>query len=168
MINEISPNLLSKNAEKNLFVWNFTLPLHSQSKKGSLAQLVQSICLTSRGSAVRIRQLPLSNKSHSVLSGFLFEWELPSHLFLHSLPMPLPLTKGGVFISYNASKQKPLSFEWLFVWAGVTLPSNFIFPPHAPPFYKGRGFISYNASKQKPLSFEWYFYLSGNYPSFYL
>ena len=26
---------------------------------GSLAQLVQSICLTSRGSAVRIRQLPL-------------------------------------------------------------------------------------------------------------
>ena len=27
---------------------------------GSLAQLVQSICLTSRGSAVRIRQLPLS------------------------------------------------------------------------------------------------------------
>ena len=26
--------------------------------KGSLAQLVQSICLTSRGSAVRIRQLP--------------------------------------------------------------------------------------------------------------
>ncbi len=28
------------------------------SKKGSLAQLVQSICLTSRGSAVRTRQLP--------------------------------------------------------------------------------------------------------------
>jgi putative endonuclease len=27
-------------------------------KKGSLAQLVQSICLTSRGSAVRTRQLP--------------------------------------------------------------------------------------------------------------
>jgi DNA-3-methyladenine glycosylase I len=33
------------------------LSLHSH-KKGSLAQLVQSICLTSRGSAVRTRQLP--------------------------------------------------------------------------------------------------------------
>ena len=29
-------------------------------KYGSLAQLVQSICLTSRGSAVRSRQLPLN------------------------------------------------------------------------------------------------------------
>ncbi len=29
--------------------------------KGRLAQLVQSICLTSRGSAVRIRQRPLLN-----------------------------------------------------------------------------------------------------------
>ena len=37
---------------------------------GSLAQLVQSICLTSRGSAVRIRQLPRAKQnrrqSHSV------------------------------------------------------------------------------------------------------
>ena len=31
---------------------------------GSLAQLVQSICLTSRGSAVRIRQLPLQKASN--------------------------------------------------------------------------------------------------------
>ena len=31
-----------------------------EEKNGSLAQLVQSICLTSRGSMVRIRQLPLS------------------------------------------------------------------------------------------------------------
>ena len=30
--------------------------------RGSLAQLVQSICLTSRGSAVRIRQLPQTKK----------------------------------------------------------------------------------------------------------
>ena len=30
-----------------------------QKKLGCLAQLVQSICLTSRGSAVRIRQHPL-------------------------------------------------------------------------------------------------------------
>ena len=117
MINEISPNLLSKNAEKNLFVWNFTLPLHSQSKKGSLAQLVQSISLTSRGSAVRIRQLPLSNKSHSVLSGFLFEWELLSHLFLHSLPMPLPLTKGGVlYPTMLQNKRLSVLSGFLFEW----------------------------------------------------
>ena len=32
--------------------------------KGRLAQLVQSICLTSRGSAVRIRQRPLFFKSN--------------------------------------------------------------------------------------------------------
>ena len=32
---------------------------HFRSSKGRLAQLVQSICLTSRGSAVRIRQRPL-------------------------------------------------------------------------------------------------------------
>ena len=33
-------------------------PYLCRPKKGSLAQLVQSICLTSRGSAVRTRQLP--------------------------------------------------------------------------------------------------------------
>ena len=32
-------------------------------QSGSLAQLVQSICLTSRGSAVRIRQLPQKNRN---------------------------------------------------------------------------------------------------------
>ena len=44
-------------------------------KKGSLAQLVQSICLTSRGSAVRTRQLPprgpnwgLFDKEHKIVS----------------------------------------------------------------------------------------------------
>ena len=40
----------------------------NEQMKGRLAQLVQSICLTSRGSAVRIRQLPLITKmiSYSV------------------------------------------------------------------------------------------------------
>ena len=33
----------------------------NEQMKGRLAQLVQSICLTSRGSAVRIRQRPLLN-----------------------------------------------------------------------------------------------------------
>ncbi len=36
-------------------------------KKGRLAQLVQSICLTSRGSAVRIRQRP---QSRQIFGGF--------------------------------------------------------------------------------------------------
>ena len=42
-------------------VKNKAVPLQPQSERdiGRLAQLVQSICLTSRGSAVRIRQRPL-------------------------------------------------------------------------------------------------------------
>ena len=42
----------------------FELPLQSQAiHYGSLAQLVQSVCLTSRGSGVRIPQLPLNESS---------------------------------------------------------------------------------------------------------
>ena len=40
----------------------FALHLSTEFSKGRLAQLVQSICLTSRGSAVRIRQRPLKIK----------------------------------------------------------------------------------------------------------
>ena len=40
--------------------------------KGRLAQLVQSICLTSRGSAVRIRQRPLKKDLQLLVSLFLF------------------------------------------------------------------------------------------------
>ena len=36
----------------------FVLYLHLQTESGSLAQLVQSVCLTSRGSGVRLPQLP--------------------------------------------------------------------------------------------------------------
>ena len=39
---------------------------------GRLAQLVQSICLTSRGSAVRIRQLPLKKQRKITALGQLF------------------------------------------------------------------------------------------------
>ena len=38
--------------------------------KGRLAQLVQSICLTSRGSAVRIRQRPLKKRLASNCKSF--------------------------------------------------------------------------------------------------
>ena len=44
---------------------NFALALKkdmASHKLGRLAQLVQSVCLTSRGSAVRIRQRPLKRK----------------------------------------------------------------------------------------------------------
>jgi hypothetical protein len=56
-----------KKFEEKIWRIKFELPsLQSQItrdivlKYGSLAQLVQSICLTSRGSAVRTRQLPLN------------------------------------------------------------------------------------------------------------
>ena len=50
------------------------VPLHSQFRNdvakeensGRLAQLVQSICLTSRGSAVRIRQRPHTEAMSSI------------------------------------------------------------------------------------------------------
>ena len=41
-------------------------------KQGSLAQLVQSICLTSRGSGVRTPQLPLTNKPLRLISKWFF------------------------------------------------------------------------------------------------
>ena len=51
------------------------LTLHSQMRNnsyGRLAQLVQSICLTSRGSAVRIRQRPPKNRLKFDFSRFCF------------------------------------------------------------------------------------------------
>ena len=39
---------------------------------GRLAQLVQSICLTSRGSAVRIRQRPPKEALHNLQGFFVF------------------------------------------------------------------------------------------------
>ena len=62
--------IFEKMGQSQFFLLNSIshLPLHSQNlparpigragKQGSLAQLVQSICLTSRGSGVRIPQLP--------------------------------------------------------------------------------------------------------------
>ena len=56
-----------KKASEYLEVKIFYLPLHSQSgnnglhEEGSIAQLVQSVCLTSRGSGVRIPVLPQRN-----------------------------------------------------------------------------------------------------------
>ena len=59
--------------KKNLQRTKYFLPLQSQTKKkGSLAQLVQSVCLTSRGSGVRLPQLPppeRENQSKILKSG---------------------------------------------------------------------------------------------------
>jgi putative endonuclease len=74
-------NLLSKTLKKiekkikiNLQVLKMSVYLHrfkrkTWKQKGSLAQLVQSICLTSRGSAVRLRQLPQTSR---FIPAFLF------------------------------------------------------------------------------------------------
>ena len=48
-------------------------------RDGRLAQLVQSICLTSRGSAVRIRQRPPKNEAlHTMMQGFFVSVSFPS------------------------------------------------------------------------------------------
>ena len=47
-----------KNLSQKLWPQNLSAYLCIPNKNGSIAQLVQSICLTSRGSAVRSRVLP--------------------------------------------------------------------------------------------------------------
>ena len=51
-----------KKLKKDLWISKKVVPLHHPNDKGqrfgSLAQLVQSVCLTSRGSGVRLPQLP--------------------------------------------------------------------------------------------------------------
>ena len=58
-----------------------TLESSTNHFKGRLAQLVQSVCLTSRGSGVRIPQRPLKNKTKNTLSLI---------LFIHLQVTPLP------------------------------------------------------------------------------
>jgi hypothetical protein len=61
---------------KHLSIKKIDLHLHTQITKGRLAQLVQSTCLTSRGSAVRIRHRP-QIKSHQIIDGFFYFWRKP-------------------------------------------------------------------------------------------
>ena len=51
----------------------------NEQMKGRLAQLVQSICLTSRGSAVRIRQRP------HIVTDFSFVYSMQSYFFILKL-----------------------------------------------------------------------------------
>ena len=57
----------------------------NEQMKGRLAQLVQSICLTSRGSAVRIRQRPLFFKSNHdyMIAFFISQPSQRNTLFSH-------------------------------------------------------------------------------------
>ena len=75
----------------------FALP----SKKGSLAQLVQSICLTSRGSAVRTRQLPHNTKKVSKNEAFFclmtFAYNLHTNGFLATCVMNFFVTAKKIF-----------------------------------------------------------------------
>ena len=65
--NTVSCPSFQKKRTKSLQVSNKAVPLQPQleQESGRLAQLVQSVCLTSRGSAVRIRQRPLVFLFHS-------------------------------------------------------------------------------------------------------
>ena len=65
---------LLKKAKNNLF-------LQRENKRGSLAQLVQSIALTRRGSLVRVQQFPLEKQgSHAAWLPFVFELLFPHRL----------------------------------------------------------------------------------------
>ena len=57
----------------------FAIPKRNGNHFGSLAQLVQSVCLTSRGSGVRLPQLP--RKSEISDAGLAFFCELVSFPF---------------------------------------------------------------------------------------
>ena len=57
-----------------------SLYLCNVKKRGSIAQLVQSICLTSRGSAVRIRVLPRNEEVVSSQSPFSFVCRINNHI----------------------------------------------------------------------------------------
>ena len=77
-------------------------------KHGCLAQLVQSICLTSRGSAVRIRQHP--RREMVVSSSGLGRWPLTPET---GVRLPVPLQSQAVhhhsellFYYYNHSHER--------------------------------------------------------------
>ena len=66
----------AKNIIKSLQIRKIVVPLHSRFENGmlgSIAQLVQSVCLTSRGSGVRLPLLPLKRMAEK-LSFFSYQF----------------------------------------------------------------------------------------------
>ena len=67
---------------------------------GSIAQLVQSVCLTSRGSGVRLPLLPL--RKHFGISGVLFLWPGPAGTStLHRLVRTKTAQRKNVFCAHH-------------------------------------------------------------------
>ncbi len=91
-------------SEKNFAKTIHLLSLHS--RNGSIAQLVQSICLTSRGSAVRTRVLPQKFKSRNPLpisvSAFFQTYPKPV-AFCNSYPKRYPKCYNYRTIAVQAS-----------------------------------------------------------------
>ena len=88
---------LSKIAQRfaeNKILLTFAPP---EQQSGSLAQLVQSICLTSRGSAVRIRQLPQKQKAVVYDRFFVFV----NNIYIPS-PLSPPFVKGRGLVADKA------------------------------------------------------------------
>ena len=70
-------DFFEKKLPENLWIQKIVVPLQRFSEtNGCLAQLVQSICLTSRGSAVRIRQHPPRGIDRKVGSFFCLSTKL--------------------------------------------------------------------------------------------
>ena len=83
--------------------------------KGSIAQLVQSICLTSRGSAVRIRVLPLPSLT-IVRLFYLSEPQIrPINLISLAphIPAMLRLSKVVDFVIFFATTSSPICYKLL-------------------------------------------------------
>ena len=81
-INAFRNTLFKPNRATVIFLVIFSMKQRKTEKQGRLAQLVQSICLTSRGSAVRIRQRPQEEKLIKVSP--LFYYTRPSSRTTHA------------------------------------------------------------------------------------
>ena len=95
------------------------------SKLGSLAQLVQSICLTSRGSGVRTPQLPQRNPQRK-LGIFYLErlGEKPGPTIRSLCRAKLLLSRGKPLNSHNRNPQRKLGIFYLEQLGEKFMPSE--------------------------------------------
>ena len=88
-----------KKSKKNFAILKnrctFAYPNETDGSLGSLAQLVQSVCLTSRGSGVRLPQLPQKVNFHSWPFSF------------YSTVRPIRGTFGIIFLGYSTHRVSP-------------------------------------------------------------
>ena len=104
----------AKKRRKALLLWKLTLPLHRFKKEthGHLAQLVQSVCLTSRGSGVRIPQCPRKRRGCVVIK-------------VYGAASSFLATEGGIFLSapffetfmfMNRNQYGRVAVRHLYLW----------------------------------------------------